>query len=347
VATKLGVKRERRIFAIPTASEDCPLIVKHYAVFSTETPTGDSVKSFINTDTYLKEFANNLLCGGVRETSYSIENVAFYTKEAQTNYENQGATLDGANEVLLLPCAGYSSGKAINFVAQPLDNYSAGYQLGKKVKFSIWGGGGTKILYTPYCDQSGECEEFTADICGSFASSDTNLADITKKLPVVSYANGNLVGREIKVKYYKDRTQRPVFFFNIECVPSEADFGKIVIGEKFTQENFLLSQNKDKHDAMYLYVSNERYTESDTKCKGTRMGLVKDFMSLNTAYVPSFLSFKMTESGVETAANQNHNSWAIGDVNKNIYVAVNQSLPLTEGETALTIQFRRPHELGR
>jgi hypothetical protein len=77
------------------------------------------------------------------------------------------------------------------------------------------------------------------------------------------------------------------------------------------------------------------------------MGLVKDFMSLNTAYVPSFLSFKMTESGVETAANQNHNSWAIGDVNKNIYVAVNQSLPLTEGETALTIQFRRPHELGR
>lgn len=351
VATKLGVKRERHIFSIPTASEDCPLLIKHYAVFSTKTPTDSSVKSFLNVNIYNKEFANNLVAKVSRESASPLENITFATPEAYVvQEEGKTATLDALSEErFVLPCLGYSAGKTITFAAQPLDNFSAGFRVGKKVKFNLWGGGGTKILYAPYCDINGESKNFTVSLCGALNTIADDFDVLVNKLPVLDAGNfiQMTASQSIDVNYKKDRTQRPVFTFAIECIPGKDDYGNIVIGDMFAQTNFLLPRNKGITDEAYLYLSSDLYRDGDTKCKGSRVALSSEIFSIANYNHPTYVALKMTGDGVESVANQNHNSWAIGDVNKNIYVAVNQSLPLTEGETALTIQFRRPHELGR
>jgi hypothetical protein len=354
VATKLGVKRERRIFAIPTASEDCPLLIKHYAVFSTSVPAqDDGLKGLFSLSAsggqYYKSFAQNLICNGERDSVKAIENIVFSTPEAKTEIEGNKTLNEG--QVIMLPCVGYSSGKAINFVAQPLDNYSAGYQLGKRVKFSLWGGGGTKILYTPYCDQSGESESFKASLMGEIPDSAIEVNTTTnttalQDLPVITggaFIPSYGIARDVQINYYKDRTQRPVFFFNIECVPSKAEYGKIVIGEKFSQENFLLAQNKGKATPLYLYLSDETYNEWDTLCKGTKKGLAGSWLYSEMLSSPYVLTLKTNMANTTNEGN----AWAIGDADGNLYLAVNEKLPNAYNETVLAIQFRRPHELGR
>ena len=337
VNEKLGINRERHIFQIPQESNDAPVVVKHFAVFSTPSGSAPAASdSWVNTETIVS-FLKTIT--GESTTDDPIRNLLFKTKEATQNQGDEAATLSGAWNAFVLPLLGYGAGSLISFVAKPLDNFSVGYSRGG-YRWSFWGGGGYKMLYSPYTDNAGEVNAKRNDdgTWGSLGFEDVRLgkkflgADIDEavaKLPVTCYSAGDdgvgtsyyeAATKGINVLFCKDRTQTPVFYISIESIPAKKDYGKIVIGSAFNENNNLVVGKDDFSDEMFLFVGGGKYRTGDERVKtaARKVGTAKSFISVEENGALKSKANSLTEVG---------SSWAVGDSKGNLFLAVNESFP--------------------
>lgn len=318
---KIGVDREKRIFAIPLEATDCPIVVKYYATVSAEKPTP--------IDPDIPIFNNKLILWLFYGMVY--HNVIGSSKRLEYLYLDTDMAI-GSDERFALPLIAYSADKTLTFAAQPLDNYSVGYGRGG-YKFEWFGGGGIQMTYSKYVDSNGE-----------FSNPKLRLASrqaVDKSLntyPIVTTGGESSLSEEITLFYTKDRTQRPVFFFNFEFLPSKNLYGKIVIGEAFVSQNFL--QSEENLPKRYLYFGTTPYYDGDTKVKGKKWGAeivagsyfeITNSETLNCVYM-NVIQGKQSSYDYLNSENSadSKECVAIGDADGNLIIGFNT--PLKRGD---------------
>lgn len=121
------------------------------------------------------------------------------------------------------------------------------------------------------------------------------------------------------INYVKDRTQRPVFFVDLEFLPAEEEYGTIVFGEAIANQNsFVISETQP---IRYVYVGTRKYVTGDTKIVGRKLtGEAREFFQLTSNNTTvSLICFK------EIHCNKANNECAIaiGDENGNLIMGFN------------------------
>ena len=313
---KIGVDREKRLYNIPLESSDCPIYVKYYVTVDLAAKTNSTgFKASILYNSIL-----NLVLNSYND-NFRLAYLYLATKEARSEQSIDGKLVTQLenNQYFALPLLPYASDKCINFTAQPLDNYSAGYSRGGKY-FDFWGGGGIKVLYNPYTDKNGECDGFT--VC---LASRQSVADNIGSYPKVTKGGETLISDDVQISYKKDRTQRPVFFIAFEFLPSKELYGKVVFGEAVASQNFLVvSEAPEKR---YVYSSGEIYREGETKIKGARVGEALNYFtpSLHDTERTVYLMVQK-----DMPLSSSIKSYAIGDESGNLLIAFNMALTKDE-----------------
>ena len=188
------------------------------------------------------------------------------------------------------------------------DNYSVGLSVGSQVI------GGKTTYLNPYCNQDGEFNKIDIQVISSnFDNMNFNVQQtIAQAKPVIPFQlteaykkaiYTDLVGYDIA----KDRLEQISITYQLEMVAGD----KVFIGDTFLKNNALLT---GKANDMWLYFSpDEFYTNTDTSCKGTRIGSKKPNIGSNFASVPSEVDLTL------------YSSWAIGDIDGNLYIGVNNN----------------------
>ena len=309
---KIGVDREKRLYNIPLESSDCPIYVKYYVTVDITAKTNSTgFKASILYNSILNFVLNSY------NDNFRLAYLYLATEEARSEQAIDGklVTLLENNQYFALPLLPYASDKCITFIAQPLDNYSAGYSRGGKY-FDFWGGGGIKVLYNPYTDKNGECDGFT--VC---LASRQSVADNIGSYPKVTKGGETLISDDVQISYKKDRTQRPVFFIAFEFLPSKELYGKVVFGEAVASQNFfVVSEAPEKR---YVYSSGEIYREGETKIKGARVGEALNYFtpSLHDTEKTVYLTVQK-----DMPLSSSVKSYAIGDESGNLLIAFNMAL---------------------
>lgn len=310
---KIGVDREKRLYNIPLESSDCPIYVKYYVTVDITAKTNSTgFKASILYNSILNFVLNSY------NDNFRLAYLYLATKEARSEQAIDGKLIKQLedNQYFALPLLPYASDKCITFIAQPLDNYSAGYSRGGKY-FDFWGGGGgMQMLYNPYTDKNGECDGFT--VC---LASRQSVANNVGSYPKVTKGGETLISDDVQISYKKDRTQRPVFFIAFEFLPSKELYGKVVFGEAIASQNFLVvSEAPEKR---YVYSSNEIYREGETKIKGARVGEALNY------FIPSLHDTEKTvylRVQKDMPLSSSIKSYAIGDESGNLLIAFNMAL---------------------
>lgn len=236
------------------------------------------------------------------------------------------------------PCLTYGQAKTMNFIARPLDNYSVDYSR-DGYAFSVWGDKGNMITYNRYVDNAeryaGECDRFTLCLafeCKAFIfpelyedfpdydGSDGNALEdyerVVNRFPVVK--EEHFVGAQnhpFELMYNKDRTQKPVFCASIECVPTQKDYGNLIIGSAFCRDNNLVHENGSGLTGLRLVVSAEKTIDDDADWipEGyEEAGDPSEYFSVGKGQ----LNYKGGISGLVR-------SWAIVNASGEIYIAAN------------------------
>lgn len=313
---KIGVDREKRLYNIPLESSDCPIYVKYYVTVDITAKTNSTgFKASILYNSILNFVLNSY------NDNFRLAYLYLATKEARSEQAIDGKLIKQLenNQYFALPLLPYASDKCINFIAQPLDNYSVGYSRSGR-EFSYWGGGGMQMLYNPYTDKNGECDGFT--VC---LASRQSVANNVSSYPKVTRGGETLISDDVQISYKKDRTQRPVFFIAFEFLPSKELYGKVVFGEAIASQNFLVvSEAPEKR---YVYSSGEIYREGETKIKGARVGEALNY------FIPSLHDTEKTvylRVQKDMPLSSSIKSYAIGDESGNMLIAFNMALTKDE-----------------
>lgn len=302
---RIGVNREKRLYAIPLEATDCPIHLKYYVtVGRTSRDCGDFPVKFV------RSLIQGVLYTNRNEDS-RVSYMYFRTSEALSAHGDVPAQLSN-NEYFAMPCMAYAADKTVVFMAQPLDNYSVGYTRGGR--FLQWWGGGMEIFYNPYTDANGECSNFTL-ILASKQAVDASI----DTYPKVTKGNETTLSQTMFINYVKDRTQRPVFFVDLEFLPAEEEYGTIVFGEAIANQNsFVISETQP---IRYVYVGTRKYVTGDTKIVGRKLtGEAREFFQLTSNNTTvSLICIK------EIHCNKANNECAIaiGDENGNLIMGFN------------------------
>lgn len=313
---KIGVDREKRLYNIPLESSDCPIYVKYYVTVDITAKTNSTgFKASILYNSILNFVLNSY------NDNFRLAYLYLATKEARSEQAIDGKLIKQLedNQYFALPLLPYASDKCINFIAQPLDNYSVGYSRSGR-EFSYWGGGGMQMLYNPYTDKNGECDGFT--VC---LASRQSVANNVSSYPKVTKGGETLISDDVQILYKKDRTQRPVFFIAFEFLPSKELYGKIVFGEAIASQNFLVVS--EAPEERYVYSSDEIYREGETKIKGARVGEALNY------FIPSLHDTEKTvylRVQKDMPLSSSIKSYAIGDESGNLLIAFNMALTKDE-----------------
>ena len=321
---KIGVDREKRLYNIPLEASDCPLYVKYYVTVDT-----NGVENNLGFSALFIRRLLHTLCSNASIVNDDGVEVKIYDEQRvnylylATNEARNAQTIDGksvtqltANQYFALPVLPYASDKCITFAAQPLDNYSVGYSRGKKY-IEPWGGGGIKVLYNPYTDKNGECNDgFT--VC---LASRQSVASNISSYPKVTKGGERLISGDIKIGYKKDRTQRPVFFIAFEFLPSKELYGKIVFGEAAASQNFFVTT--EAPEKRYASSSNEIYYEGETRVKGTKLGEATEYFNVYEVYGKKLVYLTARKA---MPLSSSIKSYAIGDESGNLLIAFNMAL---------------------
>lgn len=304
---RIGVNREKRLYAIPLEATDCPIHLKYYVtVGRTSRACGDFPVKFVRS-----------LIQGVLNTNRNedsrVSYMYFRTTEALSAHGDVPAQLQlSKDEYFAMPCMAYAADKTVVFMAQPLDNYSVGYTRGGR--FLQWWGGGTEIFYNPYTDANGECSNFTL-----FLASKQAVDASIDTYPKVTKGGETTLSQTMFINYVKDRTQRPVFFVDLEFLPVEEEYGTIVFGEAIANQNFFVIS--ETQPIRYVYVGTRKYVTGDTKIVGRKLtGEAREYFQLTSNNTTvSLICFK------EIHCNKANNECAIaiGDENGNLIMGFN------------------------
>ena len=178
------------------------------------------------------------------------------------------------------------------------------------------------MIYNPYTDRYGESTRFDIRL-----ASKQGVENLLYAFPKVitgrsDYTPEKALSNEIQIEYYKDRTQRPVFFIAFEFLPSKELYGKIVFGEAAASQSFFVISKAP--EARYVYSSNEVYREGETRVKGTKLGMAGTYFIWNTdnvVYITARNNMPLSSS---------IKSYAIGDESGNLLIAFNMALTKDE-----------------
>lgn len=283
---RIGVNREKRLYNIPLEASDCPLHIKYYVTLSTKQPL--SYQKAQNSNLLMK------LVNGITGTTRNEDTRISYM------YLTPHVSSDG-NDVgtYALPCLAYAADKSVVFMAQPLDNYSAGYTRGGR-EINWISGGGMAMIYNRYVDTNGEC--FNPTI---YLASHQAVANNVNNYPKVTIGGESTKSNSIQVTYTKDRTQRPVFFVSFEFLPAEDSYGDIVFGEAIASQNSqVISETQEPR---FVYMGEKTYSPGDIKVNGNPLGSLSNYFSLAS------------------------------DKNDVVYLIVNQDIKLTTGKHSIAI----------
>lgn len=302
---RIGVNREKRLYEIPLEATDCPIHIKYYVTATRYRPA--TSKQAFSTD-----FASRLITGILdwgRNEDSRISYMYFKCPEAGLS----------DTQVYALPCLAYGADKNVVLMAQPLDNYSAGYTRGGR-KLDFIAGGGVQMIFNPYVNSYGEATNFSLYLA-SKQGVDNNITSGGGTYPKITIGGEETRTAPIDIKYYKDRTQRPVFFVSFEFLPKQDSYGDIVFGEAVaTQNAFVISETQPKH---LVYVGDKPYETGDTKVNGD---LLKD----GSVILDSYDFFNVKTSGdyvsivcIKTIPFAGKKSIAISDYNGNLIMGFN------------------------
>ena len=302
---RIGVNREKRLYAIPLEATDCPIHLKYYVtVGRTSRACGDFPVKFVSS-----------LIQGVLYTNRNEDSRVSYmylqTNEALSAHGDVPAQLSG-DQYFAMPCMAYAADKTVVFMAQPLDNYSVGYTRGGR--FLQWWGGGMEIFYNPYTDANGECSNFTL-----FLASKQAVDASINTYPKVTKGGETTLSQTMFINYVKDRTQRPVFFVDLEFLPAEEEYGAIVFGEAIANQNsFVISETQP---IRYVYVGTRKYVTGDTKIVGRKLtGEAREYFQLTSNNTTVSL---ICVKEIHCNKANNECAIAIGDENGNLIMGFN------------------------
>ena len=335
VQENAGINRERHLFNIPLESNEAPIVTKLYLSFSKEEKT----------DEHNISFNGSLAKSAVKTLFGKNESFTGYTGKLQYMlFQSEGATfkypqntedssgnfpyMENSTARFMCPICSFAQDKTMTFMARTLDNYSVSYARDGYV-FSIWGDQGNKITYNRYVDKElatiGECKRFNLSFAYEYIGSDNAIT----KFPIVEKTDFILANTEFAVYYEKDRTQRPLFTFLLECLPAKEDYGNIIIGTAFAKYNNLVRDNGTGLTGLYCYPSN-KYTfngDEDVLSKAYIANcpkhLVTRYFTIEETSSGAVLKWNGVKASTTTSGEYDATSWAIADEAGNIYLAVN------------------------
>lgn len=281
---RIAIDRRKRIYKIPLESvKRDTLIKKRYLVTTT---SGSSVFG---------------AC--VWDMEANITNAIVRTKFADNNY----------SEYYELPIVGYVMGNSIHVQFGFDDNYSAGMSVTNQVVSWLLVKPNPYIVKpNPYVDENGEYVQINIKLINDIGNTKPLTFAVASLLPktILSYYAGCLTPINDTLTIYKDTEETHSFTYVFELVPDD----NIVIGQALIDNNGITSQR----EVLYVWISDDTYTQGEQTCKGTRIGLAS--FNANRIYASQTLS--------------THNSVAFGNYDGDLYCAVNsttiQSLYIVE-----------------
>jgi len=343
VQTYAGVNREKHLFDIPLESDETPLMVKKYMVFSDEAG-GDLahqgvIKAALNTLLGVNQSGEYLFEDETRTATGQLRYLLFTARGAGNNmYPYDTENSSGAFPYrsmeyrFMRPLVGFAKDKTMTVMARTLDNYSVDYSR-DGYGFSIWGDQGNKITYNRYVDREGdsigECRSFDLSLGFEFKepSNPTAAAEIISKFPVVKTGDFVQDSSTDSFYYYKDRGQRPLFVYSFECMPDSSNYGKIIVGTSFAKNNNLIKDNGAGLSGLRLVINTVKTLEEDADV------LPPDYETSANDEVSRHFEIGTTSTGRvylrykdNFLINNLVKSWAIIDEEKNIYLAANGKL---------------------
>ena len=134
-----------------------------------------------------------------------------------------------------------------------------------------------------------------------------------------------MIGAPLRVEYFKDRTQTPLFVLALECITSKNDYGKIFIGSEFARKNNLVRDNQEGLSGLSVYMYNKKVFTDD-------QNTLPDGYSnkYDADYIFTVEGWELNRSAGAKLVNkflmESCKSWAIADKEGNIYLAVNDDL---------------------
>ena len=348
VQTKSGVNRVKHLYDIPLESDECPLSIKQYMIFSKDKPGNFDTTFNAGFIANALKTAIGQADGGEKVNYLLFQSLGGDGRLYPQNTENsKGETPHGdQNNRFMRPCVTYGQGKTLNFIANTLDNYSVDYSRDGYV-FSIWGDGGNRMTYNRYVskeqDSVGECNAFlveyaySCDVLDNPTEHQTEYNGFVDGLPVTNKTKYECATTQpFQINYIKDRTQRPVFFTSVECMPSERYFNDIIIGTAFCRDNFLVGGGKKTLNIYALY-NGEKFYDSDDTIDGKKTGQylfsegredggMKAYFSIQAEEDSNSMILKFNESYANQYDNGKITAWAIVNEKKEILIAVNGQL---------------------
>lgn len=296
---RIAVDQKKRLFEIPLNYQDCYLTQKHIMRVSTKSDETQYMNFF---STNLKIACISTLLGRVFSSSlpdvtytsdYSIRGILFTTKkdgeEIATKY---------------LSCSTYAFKDSIHFSMLTYDNYSAALSVGGQVL------GGKRAIYNPYCDEYGEFDTMRYSLC---IKNPTTYVERHIAYPDEIAAGQQESYEFTELHYHKDRTQRICLDISAEIKSIDDD---VILGKEFFQNNLIL-QNSIVPTLYFYYSIEETYEPFSTKALGEKASFTitdgfKATYNSGLTYLEPIANFPPTIK-----------SWAIADINGNIYIAVN------------------------
>ena len=274
-----GVNREKHLFDIPLESNETPLLMEHYLVFSTEQIEKSSplsakiVYSALNTLVGKNESETNvtgklnylLFQSHITNNAISgIENEQTFPQCTERSDDSK-PYFGNTAYYFMRPNGSYAQDRVMSFVARTLDNYSVDFSR-DGYKFSVWGDKGNMISYNRYVSyfqgNLGECDSFMIKYAFKFTAEDN--AEKINQFPVVDENDFVSASDDtLTFHYHKDRTQRPLFVLSLECIPSQKDYGKILVGSAFARLNNLIRDNGDGLTGIKLVLSKTKKLDMD------------------------------------------------------------------------------------
>lgn len=192
------------------------------------------------------------------------------------------------------------------------DNVSAGETTSKNF-------GMLEMNFASYVDSRGELENIQYDLYSnfvvedvtSFANYENNLAKL-RNLPLV---DGVTVANNEEFMFYESDTLKR-FKDNREITMETIQFffesnSQVVVGPKFMEKHLFFS-NQNITDFTVYYSFDEKYELNDTKAKGIVLS------GATVVRTSNYIQVNLTTGSLEYA-----DSWAIADVNGNLFFGVN------------------------
>lgn len=204
---------------------------------------------------------------------------------------------NGESDYFELPVANFYAGNTLNFHFTFLDNASAGMSISNQIL------GGKKQIPNLYCNEFGEYDEieirlFNAASKSSVYNKDPDIAKLLPQTHISYYGTPPIIRR---YQRKKDAYEHQSFTFCFEIKSEDPD---IIIGPKLIEKcSFIMENGID----LFVYVSSDKYVVDDKMVKGD---------------IASSSSIEL-EDGYITVDIQTSAIWAIGDENRNLYIACN------------------------